>query len=186
MSERGVAVGFRARTGSAEAVIVGGSASTPEIVDRRTIDLAPGIERFVYHAARELEPERAAAFVRDAERAARGAARRALRGLAKAHDVVAVGVALGKGPRRALPKLESILVSHALVHAAEGELYCDAIVGAAEGQKLPVLGMTDTELGKQGKQQRRLAEMGRALGPPWRREQRDAALVAWIALTRAA
>jgi hypothetical protein len=104
-------------------------------------------------------------------------------------EVVASGIVLGSD--RPPMALEKILSSHALVHAAEGEMYRDVLMRASEECGLRVTGVRERELfdvcaatigiGSDGLQ-RRLAEIGRAIGPPWRQDEKYATLAAWLAL----
>src|SRR5262249_46704682 len=97
---------------------------------------------------------------------------------------------LGSG--RVLPELRSILASHALIHTAEGEFFRKALVEAGEHCGLPIVGVKERELFERasahfrmpaGALERRIAELGRSIGPPWTQDQKYAALVAWLALT---
>src|SRR5207244_11572340 len=109
---------------------------------------------------------------------------------ARVHRVVACGVLLGSG--RALPEdVHKILASHALIHAAEGEMYRDVLVRAGEHLSLRVTGVRERDVlvraseatGRPGAElQRRVAEMRRSLGPPWRQHEKLPTLVAWVVL----
>src|SRR5262249_36153536 len=110
---------------------------------------------------------------------------------AKGYRVVGSGLLLASG--RPLPELPAILASHALIHSAEGELFRDALVQASEGCRLPVLRVKERELMDLSaaaldqdapRIQQQLAAWGKALGPPWRQDEKLAALVAWLALSR--
>jgi hypothetical protein len=90
-----------------------------------------------------------------------------------------------------LPPLEVILRSHPLIHAAEGEMYRDAVARACEALSLRVLRIPAKEmearaveaLGMNAAAVRgKLAGLGKAAGRPWRSEQRECALAAWLAL----
>lgn len=93
-----------------------------------------------------------------------------------------------------LPPIETILKRHPLVHAAEGELYRRVFseAGAALGfrpTRLPAnalarsaataAGLTPAKLTAQ------LAAMGKASEKPWAADQKQATLVAWLALASA-
>jgi hypothetical protein len=84
-----------------------------------------------------------------------------------------------------------ILASHPLVHTAEGRLFREAIAGAAEQRSLPVTRFVQQDLYEQAAAQigmsdeslrAQLTGLGRALGPPWQRDQKEAAAAAWLAL----
>ncbi|MBI3268957.1 MAG: hypothetical protein HYZ53_08040 [Planctomycetes bacterium] len=170
------------------------------MVDRRRIELGDAANPDavqVYHAAAGLPWSASRRLV---EKATQAVNRRALEAVkAVLHElerdlrVVAGGVALGNAT--SLPPLDAILRSHLLLHAAEGELFRSAVVRACETAGLPVTGVPSRELSACGARalgvaptelEAKLAALGRGLGPPWARDQRDAALVAWIGLTAAA
>jgi hypothetical protein len=183
------ALGFQARTGWAALVVVAGPVDAPVVAQRSRVELVDAdVPAHVYHAARDLDRRAAGELVKRAQRVARAAARRAIRQATRdlrASGREVVGVGLGVGESKLPGKLEAILASHALVHAAEGELYRDALVGASESCHLPVTAIGRRQLGEMANQpplRRRLADMGKALGPPWRQEHKEAALAAWNAL----
>jgi hypothetical protein len=85
-----------------------------------------------YHAAAELPFPKAEAFVRKAIESSRALALEAMTATVKAlrsqgHEVAGCAVVLGSG--KALPGLEGIVASHALIHTAEGEMLRCAGVG---------------------------------------------------------
>ena len=99
-------------------------------------------------------------------------------------------ITLGSG--RALPALKSILASHALIHTAEGEFYRDELKKAAAHCGLALTSIKERELYEQASAhfripldqlERRVADLGKPLGPPWSQDQKCAALVAWLALS---
>jgi hypothetical protein len=189
------ALGFRVHSGWAALVAVAGS--PPAVIDRRRIAIAdPAIAGSVqpFHAAEGLAPAKAERHIRrcseSTQRLARGTLRAAVDRLRETgHEVAGCGVLLGSG--RPLPPLAQILASHALIHTAEGEFFRDAVVDAAGHCGLAVTGVKERELLARAAAdlrttaddlQRRLAELGRAVGPPWQQDQKQAALVAWLAL----
>jgi hypothetical protein len=157
------AIGFSVHTGWAAAVVL---TDAPSVLARFRIDLATTEHdaRFVYHAA--AERGRAAERIRKAAALARGHAEAALRAAIAAH---AVGVAALPASKRVLPELATILASHPLLHAAEGELYRLAIAEACAALGLLVV------------TPRAVAPLVQP-GPPWAKDQRDAAALAWGAL----
>jgi hypothetical protein len=187
-SGRVAALGCRAHTGWAALVVVAGGVARPEVVFRGRAELgdsAGRVRRNVYHAARALEPAAAAALVEAAERIAAEQAAAALeRTLRQATDEGAVvrscAVVVGASSREA--QLESILASHALVHAAEGRLYQGALLKSAEGRGLATIAIPKRSIWEQLRH--RIDELRRELGPPWAQDQKLAALAAWIALAQ--
>src|SRR5689334_13281432 len=121
------ALGFSVHTGWAAAVLLAGPVDEPQVLARARVAMAPeeGFDetRFVYHRSRELPLLEAARAVRATTKIAHQHARVAVARLiaaAGAHRIVGSAIGLAS---RALPALEEILRSHALVHAAEGELF---------------------------------------------------------------
>lgn len=194
---RSVALGFRAHLGWTAAVAVAGTPGRPEILARRRIELVdPTIARAgqPYHAAAELPFDEAKRFVARCERAV---ARLATAGVAElVHDLTAqglriagCGVVIASG--RALPPLASILASHPLIHAAEGEHVRRALVQACEHAGLPVARVPERTLAASVAKRFRttvpalqadLTAAGKPLGAPWTTDQKLAALVAWLVL----
>ena len=156
------ALGFSIHTGWA-AVVAHSDAA--KVLARLRIELADRDARFVYHAAAE-----AAGAVRrigEAEQTARRRAEEALRDLVREHAITTAALPRTKGP---LPALEAILGSHPLLHKAEGELYRGAVEEACRALGLAVVTPVPDppRVGK--------------MGPPWGKDQKDAAALAWAAL----
>ena len=194
------ALGFRAHAGWAAAVAVAGTPAVLAVIDRRRLEIADptdGDAKQPYHAAEGLALADAARLVRrctdGSQRLARAEVGAMLAGLrASGHRVVGCGLLQGSG--RALPDLAGILASHALIHTAEGQMFRDVLAEAGRHHDLPVLAVRERELmarctadlGLSADQiTRRLAEFGRALGPPWRQDEKVATLAAWLALAAA-
>jgi hypothetical protein len=189
------ALGFRPHTGWTCAVALAGDVSAPAVVARRRLELSdPAVPWQPYQAASQLRPDAAMDLVREAERVAGEVTAAALGALlaelhAAGHEVVGAVVPSG---RSALPDtVPRTLASHPLMHAAEGELFRDALVGAATEHGLRVvrapaeglreevcaeLGCSEDALGAL------LAGLGRAVGPPWRQDEKEGTLAAWIGL----
>jgi hypothetical protein len=191
------ALGLRAHSGWAALVAVAGTRGSIEVVDRRRIELSasktPGPKQ-PYHEAEGQKLEKARQIVmRYAEEAGRLASegfRAVLADLKNSgHDVVGCGLLLASG--RPLPALESILASHALIHSADGELFRDALAGAAKEHRLALIRIKEKEaVGEVASRlrleptelQRRVAGLGKSVGPPWTQDQKLASIVAWLAL----
>jgi hypothetical protein len=190
-------LGFQARTGWAALLAVAGPLDEPVVADRRRVELVDDeVPAHVYHAAQEAGSADGGALVRKAERTAHALSRAAVRTVTRDLDKAGfeiVGIGLGVAEPRLPAKLEDVLASHALVHAAEGELYRHALIRAGESCRLPVACLprqelathAAKELGLRGTQmQAQVTRMGREIGPPWRQEQKWAALAAWVSLAR--
>jgi hypothetical protein len=187
-------VGFREHTGWAAMVALGGGVTAPVVLGRSRYELSEGdLPRAVYHAARQLDLENAGRLVAEVRLVARTAAERQLRRTAAeleagGYEVVGTAVA---APRELPAELSEILGSHPLVHTAEGKLYRDALAEATELLGLPVTRFVQQELYEEtavdigtsdASLQAQLTGLGRALGPPWQRDQKEAAAAAWLAL----
>ena len=168
-------------------VAVAGTIDTLRVLERRRIAIAdpeiPGSKQ-PYHAAAELPFPEAEALVRRMIESSRALAREAIAAAVEAlgsqgHEVAVCGVVLGSG--KALPGLERILASHALIHTAEGEMFRDVLVWAAQSLRLPVTGVR--EKGLDATALKRVASFGRLIGPPWTQDQKYATVAALIALS---
>lgn len=186
------AIGFSVHTGWAASVSMAGPSRAPMIVDRGRIRLADGddtVRAEVYHRAAGMSAAAAAKFVRESEAAAFRRARAAIEGLVKTQRLAAAGILMSAG--RLPSDLTAILRSHPFIHTAEGVFYREALAKAAEDCGLEVVRISRRELPErfasalgtgEADARERLAEMGRALGPPWARDQKDAAMAALVAL----
>jgi hypothetical protein len=188
------ALGFRSHSGWAALVAVAGAAAKPSVVVRRRVELSRGTPRQPFHAAEGLAFAAAERMIRRSTDEAGALADRAVREVvaelrAAGHEPVASGLLLAAG--RPLPSLREILGSHALIHAAEGELFRDALRQASREAGLPVAEVRERDLEAVAARSLRhstadlagrLADWGKALGPPWTQDEKRAALVAWLAL----
>jgi hypothetical protein len=197
-----IALGFKAHSGWAALVALGERNGQIEVAERTRIELVePGDVPWgknPYHAAEGLGPEQARDMVK---RAIEGARRMAARELGAAvvrlgradHQVVACAVLVGAG----MPdwSVDEIRAVHFRMHKAEGELFRDALVRAAEPRELALVRVPEKQLDAQAAKalgvsaavsRTRLAALGPSIGAPWGKDQKDAALAAWIALRRGA
>ena len=192
------ALGFRAHSGWAALVVVAGPPRSPTVIDRRRIELiAPGIPKQPYHAAEKLGLKEAEKLVGQCAQVAGRLARQAVGAVVnnlrdKGQDVVGCGILLAAG--RPATTLAATLASHALIHSAEGELFRYALIHASEHWSMRVTGVRERELYERGATEFRIAvnelrlrvsEMGRTVGPPWTQDEKQAALVGWLALAAA-
>jgi hypothetical protein len=194
-----VGLGFRPHSGWSTVVAVTRDGGRLRVVDRCQLDLVgPDLPGQVYHAATGLSLADAAELVRKTERAARAGALagiddvlRRLRGLG--HAAATAGIPVGA---MAIPdSLAMILSKHTLMHAAEGDLYAQALADAADRRALAVSLMPNRDLAALGARELGVADsalrgwltvLGRDLGPPWRRDEKDATLAAVLGLGQAA
>lgn len=193
------AVGFRVHSGWAAAVVLCGPVNSPIVVDRRKIQLVKIFTyayRQPYHTAKKMPREDAVKFIRNVQSEAKRLAVSSLRSL-QSHlpegDFKIVRGALLLASGRALPGLDTILSSHALIHTADGELFRDSLLAACAACNLPLECVREKELfapaskllgAQPAALKRRVAALGKALGPPWSQDEKLAALAAWLTLAR--
>jgi hypothetical protein len=194
-----VALGFKAHSGWAALVALGERDGELEIAERSRIELVEAEwGKAPYHAAEGLEPKRARDIVkRSIEGARRTAAREMKAAVARLgradHQVVACAVLVGAG----MPdwSVDEILAVHFRMHKAEGELFRDVLERAAGSCELALARVPEKQLDAQAAKalgvsatvfRTRLATLGRSVGAPGGKDQKDAALAAWIALRGAA
>jgi hypothetical protein len=189
---REIVVGVVTRTGSAVAIALGGLAGAPEFAARREFALLPAaMNAQPYHAAAGLELAAAEAMIRAVERSAEEAAAAGLRALPGLSGAAGLPAAAGPGAAAAGPGAVCIAVavkavslpagvadimrSHAWMHAAEGVLYREAVLGAARrcGYQAHAVDLSSLPAADQ-----LLGPLGRAAGRPWRRIEKDAARAA--------
>jgi hypothetical protein len=191
------ALGFRAHSGWAAAVALVGLPRSPEVIDRRRIELteagSPGGVQ-PYHVARTMDLPKAEGFIKGVLDAIDRSALVAVSAFAEAisskgRPITCCGIVLASG--RALPSLEVTLRSHAMVHTAEGELYRAAIAKAAKHLNWRCVRIPERDLYKlaakhfripEPKLRSRITEMGREVGSPWSADEKCATLVAWLGM----
>ena len=170
-------IGVVTRTGSAVAVALTGPADAPRFRARREFGLTrPGLTPQPYHAAASLDLAAAAQLIGQVGRGAEEAAAAGLRSVAdllpaRASTEVAVVVKAVSVPDR----LPDVLRSHAWMHAAEGVLYRQAVLAAAQECGWTARAVERSSLPAA---ESVLAVFGRAAGRPWRQIEKDAARAA--------
>ncbi len=193
-------MGFRAHSGWAAVVVLGGSPASPTVVDRRRIEIAdPKIRgsKQPFHAAEPLPLKEAEKLIQRCTDSTCLLALNAVRGVlndVRQRGCEVAGCGLLTGSARPLPGLPTILASHPLLHAAEGEFFREALAHASERCGLTVTRVRERELLEHAsaalrlpadKLNARIAGIGKEIGPPWAQDQKQAALVAWLALAAA-
>jgi hypothetical protein len=162
------------------------------VADRRRVELVDDdLPGQAYHAAVGLTPPEADAVVNRVDASILARAQHALAEiLSSSQDLTVVGVAVVGEPRD-IPDVATVLASHALMHACEGEQYRRGIVDAADGIGLPTLRIAPTELPARlnatigwtpARTERELAAVRAEIGPPWRKDHKTAAMAALAAL----
>lgn len=179
-------------------MVVGGQVGAPVVVERRRMLLCDaGLPRQPFHESEHAPLEVAREAVRRVEASARENAAREIRALLHSAETkgLRVEVAGVGGKPVTLPPFEKIVKSHALLHAAEGELYREMVAQAAEDCGLRVVrfvpkdlfSIAGAELGMEAEDvKERVAAMGKPLGPPWTADHKEATAAAWFALARVA
>lgn len=154
------------------------------LVDRRRIELNDGsTPTQAYHAAEGSTEKAAAALVKKCATTMDRCATAALRDVVRAATAegYAIGTASIVSDIKTLPPLASILRSHMLLHAAEGDMSREALAEAAAKCGLEV-----HYLSPKGTREARTvsvaAALGKTAGPPWRKDHKEAAIAALIAL----
>jgi len=87
--------------------------------------------------------------------------------------------------------VDEILAVHFRMHKAEGVLFRDALARASGACGLQFLGIPEKQLDAEAERalatsvnrlRKTIASLGKSVGPPWGKDQKDAALAAMIAL----
>ncbi len=192
------AVGFRAHSGWTALIALAVNNGVPTVLARERVHL---VETFTYefrqpyHTAEKLAFEEGRAFISRVRSEARRFAFDAIRKLRaelqeQGYSLARCGLLLASG--RALPSLDRILASHSMIHAADGELFREALLHASGRCGLKPLAVKERELldsasralgRKPDDLTHRIASLGRPLGPPWSQDEKLASLVAWLAMS---
>jgi hypothetical protein len=192
-----VALGLKARIGRATLIALAGDPRAPRLVERSRVQLLPDGVFAPYHAAEGLDPQDARESVKRSIASAHSLATSAIREAAQrcaeaGHEVCACAVLVGTG----MPDwtTDEILAVHVRMHKAEGELFRDVLVAGAracgiELTTLPDKSALDAAAKMLGVTRARLvsdlAALGKAAGPPWGKDQKEAAAAALAALKHA-
>jgi len=193
-----VAFGMKAHSGWAALVVLGTRGGELQVVDRCRMELVEKDEaswaKQPYHAAehlktgdaRDLVKRGVAAAHRIAVREMRMAVERAREG---GHEVAACAVLVADP----MPdwSVDEILAVHFRMHKAEGVLFRGALARAAGACGLRFLGIPEKQLDDQAERalaasvnslRKTIASLGKSVGPPWGKDQKDASIAAMIAL----
>lgn len=193
-----VAFGFKAHSGWAALVVLGKQRDELLVVDRRRIELVDQTwAKQPYHAAEGLERQIARDLVKRgidiAHRLALSEMKTAIKHERERKNEV-VGCAVLVGAPMPDWNTDEILAVHFRMHKAEGVLFQNALVQAAEKCKLNTLPVFEKELMMQASSQlgtqtdslvKKIAGLGKTVGAPWGKDQKDASLVALMALNNA-
>jgi hypothetical protein len=195
-----VAFGMKAHSGWAALVVLGEHDGVRRVVDRCRMELVEKDDaswaKQPYHAAERLNARDARDLVGRGLAAARRIAVREMRAAVKrtnqaGHEVAGCAVLMADP----MPdwSVDEILAVHFRMHKAEGVLFRDALARAAEACDLRFLGILEKQLDEQAERalaasvsslRTTIESLGKSVGPPWGKDQKDASLAAMIALMR--
>jgi hypothetical protein len=191
------AFGLKAHSGWAALVVLGHEAGELRVLDRRRIELVEEDSPWAkapYHAALELRPAQARSLVERGIQIARQSSIRELqaaleRALADGHRVVACAV-LTAAP---MPEwsVDEIRAVHFRMHQAEGVLFRESLARATRECGVRLVAIEEKTLSEHAQAtlavpastlSKTVATLGKSIGAPWGRDQKDAALAALVAL----
>ena len=186
------AAGFTVKSGWACAVLIGGTRSSPRLIDSRRVEMSdPGIPDATqpYHAgfgtARDAGAE-LTRLVASVRRYGLKSVSAVIREYQKGASVGAAGVVVGS-----LIDPGTIGNDHIRIHAMEGQLFREVLIDAAERSGVTVSVWRERDLYAAAAKQLRIAEkvlkktltaLGESADGGWRAEQKAAALAAWMLL----
>jgi hypothetical protein len=193
-----VAIGLKAHSGWAALVVIGNSGNELQVIDRRRLELVEARDshwaKQPYHAAEALDPDPARDLVKRATKAAYRIADREMRATMKrlrkqGHEIVSCAV-LVPSP---MPEwsVDQILAVHFRMHKAEGVLFPEALARAADQCGLNLITIPEKLLSVRAEKSlatplsgltRKVIMLGKTAGPPWGKDQKNAALAAMVAL----
>jgi hypothetical protein len=178
-------------------VVLGGPAAAPTLLARSRVALIDDHDpeaKQPYHAVEFLCVEEATGrldgYMAVATRMAQETLRAQL-GELKGRDIAVKSVGIIESSSRKQVSLQAILASHALIHAADGDHFRNALYAAAEQCRLQVCRIPARELEAHAGKHLRLPlhrmldtvnKLGKDKGPPWGADQKKAALLAWTLL----
>jgi len=189
---RRAALGVRTHSGWAAYVVLDGAPSEPSILFRGLMQLCDAkIEgsKQPFHHAEPMSFEAAETFLGRCRTSSRSLAGSAIGEIVRVHGgLKACCILTASG--RPLPPLRAILASHALIHAAEGEFYREAVRDAADERGIPTEFLKERDMpaladrlpGDEASRREVLNAFGKKMGSPWRQDEKLAAMAAWFGL----
>ena len=191
------AVGFSAHSGWTALVAISLEEGSPLVLLRQRPHLVKTFTyefRQPYHSAEKRPPAEARSIISHVRTDARHLAYQAIHSVQTSlqeHDYELKSCGLLLASARQLPALPQILASHALIHTADGELFREALIHASLRCGFEMFTAKESELLASASHVlhlqpdelvRRLTSLGSALGSPWTKDEKFAALVAWLSL----
>ena len=195
-----LAFGLKAHSGWAALVVLGKQGASLQVVDRQRMELVSENALWAkqpYHAAEGLSPRDASKVVKSGIDAARRIAlremRRAIKRACQDGDKLGACALLVGDP---MPdwSVEEILAVHFRMHKAEGVLFRDVLAQAARGCNVRLVEVPEKQLLERAQAAlampattllKIIATLGKSAGPPWGKDQKDAAIAAMILLQSA-
>jgi hypothetical protein len=179
-------------------VVIGISGKEFQVIERRRIELVEEKDsrwaKQPYHAAEALDSNDARDLVKRGTEAAYRTAEREMRAAAKRlrdqkHEIVVCAVLVANP----MPEwsVDEILAVHFRMHKAEGVLFPDALVRAADQCGLNVIAIPEKLLSEHAEKalatpmsglMKEVIMLGKTVGPPWGKDQKNAALAAIVGL----
>ena len=189
-----VVFGLKAHSGWAALVVLGKRNDDLVVVDRRRVELVENEwAKQPYHAAEGLKSELARDLVQRGIDAANAIAVREMRAalkreLDRRNEVKACAVLVGSP----MPdwSVDEMLAVHFRMHKAEGVLFRKALVQAAIECKLKAVEIPEKELLSHAERELKISAhklttqitaLGKAVGAPWGKDQKEATLAAILA-----
>ena len=191
-----VAIGLRAKTARAIAVVLGGSIDSPVVVIKTEFKLAdPKVPATAqpYHEVMDLPWDESQIAVRTSAARIEAIARTALAQLIeelRKEGMKISGVGIVGAKDRDLTRIGN---PHIRAHAAEGVLFRRVLDLAADANGLRREIFPDREFDQIAKARvgrevaavrRKMKDLGRTVTPPWRVDEKQAATAAWLVLHR--
>jgi hypothetical protein len=190
-----VALGLKAHSGWAAFVVIGKLDDDLVVVDRRRVELVnEEWQKQPYHAAEHMKANSARDLVargikvaqRKAEQEVRAAIKREQH---RGNEITACAVLVGEP----MPDWNTaeILAVHFRMHKAEGVLFRDVLVRAGEASGLRVVPVPLRQLLQHtekalrvpaGRLIQMVTTLGKSVGAPWGKDQKEAVLAALVAL----
>jgi hypothetical protein len=192
------ALGFRAHSGWTALVAIALEKGSPHVLLRERPHLVKTFTfefRQPYHTAKKRSPADARNVISSVRDEARSLAWQAISSIQSSfqhqdYELKCCSLLLSSG--KPLPDLTGILASHTLIHAADGELFREALLHASARCGLETFTVEERELFerachtlrlKPDELGCRLVQIGTAVGSPWTHDEKLAALVAWLSLS---
>jgi hypothetical protein len=196
---RTAAMSFAPHSGWAAMIVLGSANAELKVLARARIELIDDRDpesKQPYHAVEAVCVEEAMGRLDGYMAVAKSMAAagiQAQREHLKAHGYQLRCVGVLESAGRKPPSLASILASHALIHAADGDHFRNALAVAAEQLGLTVYRIQARTLEEQAaailrRPKAQLLDtvnaLGRQVGSPWGADQKKAALLAWLIMAQ--